>query len=149
MPKTRTKNGTAIPYCQMTNRTISSFLSLHSFMNALFSKDIIWEISTEIHKAFPLPNFQSFILSLREWNKNRKIDILNILTKRLQWEGSETTSVRRVKTLSCLDVPYEGKIIEDLKSSKAKICGDFHPVHYKKKMVPCSIFCLCWFSKSL
>lgn len=24
-------------------------------MNALFSKDIIWEISTEIHKAFPCP----------------------------------------------------------------------------------------------
>lgn len=135
MPKKRTNNGTAIPYWQMTNRTISSFLSLHSFRNALFSKDIIWEISTEIHKAF-----QSFILSLREWNKNGKIDILSILTKRLQWEGSETTSVRRVKTLSCLDVPYEGKIIQDLKSSKAKICGDFHPVHYKKKMMPCSIF---------
>ena len=85
----------------------ASLVSLHPFMITLFAKDVIWEITECPIRSMEVSphNFQSFTHSWRKGNKNWKMNILNILTKRLQWEGSETTSVSRVKTLILLDVP--------------------------------------------
>lgn len=128
-----------------------SLVSLQLFIITLFAKDVIWEITAECSikfMKFSSYNFQNLIHSLRKGNKNWQIKILNILTKRLQWEGSETTSVNRVKTLILLDVPYKKRNnTKYFKHSKAIICGNFHPVRHKKKTVSCSYSCLYWFSK--
>lgn len=115
---------------KQSREAISNLVSLQLFMITLFAKDTIWEItaehSTKSMKFSPY-NFQSFIHSfIEKGNKNWNISILNILTKRLQWEGSETISVSRVKTLILLDVPYKNKQTttktktKDLKAPKQK-----------------------------